>query len=48
MCLLAFLLNTLWCRQSGDLPKNNLAKFGYIINMNIKIKQNPSIFLASI
>jgi hypothetical protein len=42
----------LWCSQSGDLPENNLAKFGYVIDMKIggkktKKKQNPSMFLAT-
>jgi hypothetical protein len=38
----------LWCSQSGNYPKNNLIKFGYIIYMKVKRKfQNPSIFLAT-
>jgi len=40
------LLRILWCSQSGDHPENNLAKFGYILDMKIE-KQNPSIFLAT-
>jgi hypothetical protein len=37
----------LQCTQSGDHQENNLAKFGYIIDMKVEIKQNPSIFLAT-
>jgi hypothetical protein len=33
-------------RQSADHPENNLAKFGYIIDMKVEKKQNPSIFLV--
>jgi hypothetical protein len=40
-----FLLRISWCTQSGDHPENNLAKFGYIIDM--KIAQNNKIFLYS-
>jgi hypothetical protein len=25
----------LWCHQNDNHPKNNLAKFGYIINMKV-------------
>jgi hypothetical protein len=32
--------------QSDSHPKNNLAKFGYILNMKVGKKQNPSMFLA--
>jgi hypothetical protein len=32
------LLWSLWCRQSGDHPENNLAKFGYILDMNYFLK----------
>jgi hypothetical protein len=37
------------CSQRGDYPENNLAKFGYILDMKVgkRIKQNPSIFLAT-
>jgi hypothetical protein len=27
------MVKILWCSQSGDLPENNLAKFGYVIDM---------------
>jgi hypothetical protein len=42
-----FLLRILWCSQSDDRPENNLAKFGYILEMKVEKKQNPSIFLAT-
>jgi hypothetical protein len=37
------------CSQRGDYPENNLANFGYILDMKVgkRIKQNPSIFLAT-
>jgi hypothetical protein len=37
------------CSQRGDYPENNLAKFGYILDMKVerRKKQNPSIFLAT-
>jgi len=41
------LLRILWCSQSGNHSENNLAKFGYIVDMKVKKKnRNPSIFLA--
>jgi hypothetical protein len=34
-----FLLRILLCSQSGDHPENNLAKFGYILDIKLeKIK----------
>jgi len=30
------MVKILWCSQSGDLPENNLAKFGYVIDMKKK------------
>ncbi len=48
-----FLLKILWCSQSGYHPGNNLAKFGYKIDMKgggggaKEEKQNPFIFLAT-
>ncbi len=30
----------LWCSQSDDHPKNNLAKFGYLLDMKIEKNQN--------
>ncbi len=41
-----FLLRILCCNQSGDHPQNNLAKFGYILDM--KVGENKiKIFLYS-
>ncbi len=31
-----FLLRILWHSQSGDHPENNLAKFGYIVDMKVR------------
>jgi hypothetical protein len=42
-----FSLRILWCSQSGDNPENNLAKFGYIVDVKVEKEQNPSIFLAT-
>jgi hypothetical protein len=34
--------------EIGDHPENNLAKFGYILDMKVeKKKQNPSMFLTT-
>jgi hypothetical protein len=33
--------------KSYNHPENNLAKFGYILDMKVEKKQNPSIFLAT-
>jgi hypothetical protein len=44
---LQLLLMILWCSQSGDYPENDLAKFGYIIDIQVEKKQNPSIFLTA-
>jgi hypothetical protein len=41
-----FLLMILWCSQSGDYSENNLAKFGYIIDMKVEFLRNR-IFLFS-
>ncbi len=41
------LLRILWCRQSGHHLQNNLAKFGYILDMKVEKKQNLTIFLAA-
>jgi hypothetical protein len=42
--------SVLACRQSGDHSENNLAKFGYILEVKVgkKRERNPSIFLAII
>jgi hypothetical protein len=42
-----FLLRILWCSQSGDHPENNLAKFGYMLDMRVAKNQIPSVFLAT-
>ncbi len=31
-----FFGSILWCSQSGDHPKEDLAKFGYYVNMTVK------------
>jgi hypothetical protein len=36
MCIPGFLLRILWCSQSGGHPENNLAKFGYILEMKVE------------
>jgi len=41
------LLRILWCSQSGNHSQNNLVKFGYILDMKVEKKQNPSVFLAT-
>ncbi len=33
--------------QSGDDPQEDLAKFGYKLNMKINVLKHPSIFLAT-
>jgi hypothetical protein len=40
-----FFLRILWHSQSGHHSQNNLAKFGYILDMKVPQKKNPSIFL---
>jgi hypothetical protein len=42
-----FLLMILWCSQSVDHAENNLAKFGYILDIKVEEKQDPSIFFAT-
>jgi hypothetical protein len=39
-----FLGSILCCSQSGDDPQEDLAKFGYRLNMRLK---HPSMFLAT-
>jgi hypothetical protein len=29
------------------IPENNLAKFGYILDIKVEEKQNPSVFFAT-
>jgi hypothetical protein len=40
-----FLLRILWCIQNGDHPENNLAKFGYRLDM--KVEKKNRILLCS-
>jgi hypothetical protein len=42
-----FFLAILCCSQSGDDPQEDLARSGYKLNMKVKFKEIPSIFLAS-
>jgi len=37
----------LWCSWTGNLPSDDLARFGYILDMNVEKNHNPSIFLAT-
>jgi hypothetical protein len=41
-----FFLN-LCCSQSGDDPQEDLAKFGYKLNMKVKFLKHPSLILAT-
>jgi len=34
----------LWCSQSGDHPKNNVANFGYILDMKVGKKKEGGCF----
>ncbi len=43
---LVFVLSILWCNQSDHDLQEDLAKFGYRLNMNIILKKHPFIFLA--
>ncbi len=36
-----------WCSWSGGHPYDDLARFGYMLDMKAQNKQNPSIFLAT-
>jgi len=40
-------LRILWCSQSGDHPENNLAKFGYILDMKIGKRKTESFYILS-
>jgi len=40
-----FFLRILWCSWSGHHPENNLAKFGYIIDMKVYIFKIKSFFI---
>ncbi len=44
-CTQGFLLRILWSNQSGHHSQNNLAKLGYILDMKVGKKKNPSICL---
>jgi hypothetical protein len=46
MLKVGFLVMILLCSQSDDLPKTNLAKIGYLLDMKVEKNQKPSIFLA--
>jgi len=39
------MVKILWCSQSGDLPENNLVKFGYVIDMKKKKKKKKNFFI---
>ncbi len=44
-----FLLRILWCSPSDNNPENSLAKFGYILHMEVgEKKRNPSNILSYI
>jgi hypothetical protein len=46
--VVVFLFLAISCSsQSGDDPKEDLAKFGYKLNKEVKSQKNPSIFLAT-
>jgi hypothetical protein len=40
--LQGFFLSILWCNQSGNHPENNLAKFGYILDMKVGKKKKKT------
>ncbi len=42
-----FFFSILWCRQTGDHPQEDLAKFGYIPNMKVENFKKPSYILAA-
>jgi hypothetical protein len=39
-----FLLRDLWWSQSGNHPENDLAKFGYILDMEVE-KKTESLYV---
>jgi len=39
-----FVLRILWCSQSGDHPENNLAKFRYILDMEVGKKNRIPLY----
>jgi hypothetical protein len=45
--MLFFGVNFVISNQSGDHPLEDLAKFGYNLNMKLKLKKNSSIFVAT-
>jgi hypothetical protein len=46
MCIPGFLLRILWWCQSGGHPENNLARFGYILDMKVG-KKTESFYVFS-
>jgi hypothetical protein len=40
-----FVLRILWCSQSGDHPENKLAKFKYILDMEVGKKKTESLYI---
>ncbi len=42
-----FLLSILCCSQCGNDPQEDLAKFGYKLNMKVNFLKHPSIVLAN-
>jgi hypothetical protein len=46
--VVVFLFLAISCySQSGDDPQDDLAKFGYKLNKEVKSQKTPSIFLAT-
>ncbi len=43
-----FFFSILWCSWSDNHPKDDLARFGYRLDMKIEKNQNPSIFLLGL
>jgi hypothetical protein len=43
-CVTGFLLMILWCHQSGNGIENNLAKFGYVIDMKVGKKNRILLY----
>jgi hypothetical protein len=42
-----FLFSILWWSWSGDHPWDDLARFGYILDIKVEKSQIPCIFLAT-
>jgi hypothetical protein len=43
-----FIFSILWCSWSDNHTKDDLARFGYRLDMKIEKNQNPSIFLLGL